>query len=68
MDFNIEYLHMYKRQRDMEFPGVPIIFFTDWTTHKEWMFSERKKHQRMVNNYRILLEIEEKEAAERKGS
>jgi hypothetical protein len=58
---NVELLSVYRLERLREYPGVPIRTFKDWYSHREWMREERKKHLRMVNNYRILDDIEQEE-------
>lgn len=49
----IEFLSVYKMQRNNEFPGVPVRFFTDWGAHREWMRAERNRQVRRLNNLRV---------------
>lgn len=62
----LEFLSVYKMQRSNEFPGVPIRYFTDWRSHREWMRAEREKQVRKASNLRIQADIDQAIADELK--
>lgn len=64
---NIIILHDYRKQRWYEYPGVPIVPFTDWYTHKSWMIQQKNKYIMKLSNLRILAEAEEQDNQDKGG-
>lgn len=55
----LEFLSVYKMQRNHDFPGVPVRYFTDWRSHREWMRKERDKQIRKATNLRVQADADQ---------
>lgn len=52
-------LSTYRFQRNLDYPEVPIVPFTNYFLHKQWMREELKRIQRKYHNAGVLKRFHE---------